>query len=34
MQAKPVSSDAYYYYRLITRFGDVILTTRTMDIDS
>ena len=25
---------AYYYYRLITRFGDVILTTRTMDIDS
>lgn len=25
---------AYYYYRLITRFGDVILTTNTMDIDS
>lgn len=23
---------AYYYYRLITRFGDVLLTTSTMDI--
>lgn len=25
---------AYFYYRLITRFGDVILTTATMDTDS
>lgn len=25
---------AYYYYRLITRFGDVILTINTLDTDS
>lgn len=25
---------AYFYYRLITRFGDAILTTHTMDTDS
>lgn len=25
---------AYFYFRLITRFGDVILTTKTLDLDS
>lgn len=25
---------AYYYYQLVTRFGDVLLITKTLDIDS